>query len=61
MRAALDVETLLKLILVLVLVVLVLELVEETVGTISSIFGFIPDLLVLIIGILIVLWLLDRL
>ena len=61
MRADIDVNTLLKVILVLVVVMLVLRLIDQTVDTLTSILGPAADLLGLVILILIILWLLDRL
>jgi hypothetical protein len=57
-RAAIEVETLLKVILVLVVVWLALEIVG---GFIRFVLGPLPDLIGVAIVILIVLWLLDRL
>ena len=59
-RAAIDVEDLLKLVLVLVLVWLVLEIVGEVFDLFFGLFSFVPQLLGLVIVDLIVLWLLDR-
>lgn len=61
MRADIDVNTLLKVILVLVVVMLVLRVIDQTVNILASILGPAADLLGLIIVVLIILWLLDRL
>lgn len=60
-RADVDVETLLKVILVLVVVWLALEIVGEVVDIALGLFGFLRPILGLVILALIVLWLLDRL
>ncbi len=60
MRAKLDVDTLIKLILVLVVIWLALNIVEEFVGAVAGILGPIPDVIGLIIVLILVLWLLDR-
>jgi len=52
-RADLDVQTLLKLVLVFVLVWVALEVLELVLGPLTPLFG-------LVIVVLIVLWLLDR-
>jgi hypothetical protein len=57
LRAALDTDDLLKIVLVLVIVLLAVELVEEVVG---FVFGLLGPLLALVILALIVLFLLDR-
>ena len=59
-RALLDVEDLLKLVLVLVLVWLVLRVIGEAFDIFFGLLGFLPDLLGLVVVVLIVLWLLDR-
>ena len=56
-RAALEVETLLKVILVLVVVWLALEIVG---GIVRFVLGPLPEIVGLVIVVLIVLWLLDR-
>lgn len=60
MRAELDADTLLQIILVLIVVWLVLEVLEATVDLIGSFLGLLPNLIGLAIVALIVLWLLDR-
>lgn len=60
-RGALDVETLLKVVLVLVVIWLVLAILGEIVDIAFGVFGFLQPLLGLVILLLIVLWLLDRL
>lgn len=60
-RAAVDVDTLLKVVLVLVLVWLALEILGEVIDIAFGIFGFLRPIIGLIILALIVLWLLDRL
>jgi hypothetical protein len=59
-RAAVDVEDLLKLVLVLVLVWLALEIVGEVFDVFFGLLGFLPNILGLVVVVLIVLWLLDR-
>jgi Na+/alanine symporter len=59
MRAKLDAESLLKIILVLVVVWLVFQIVHEVLGVLSTIVPF-SNLIGLIIVLLIALWLLDR-
>ena len=56
-RAALDVETLLKVVLVLVVVWLALEIVG---GFVRLVLGPLPEIIGLVVVVLIVLWLLDR-
>lgn len=60
-RADVEVETLLKVVLVLVVVWLLLEIVGEVVEMTLGLFGFLRPILGLVILALIVLWLLDRL
>lgn len=62
MRANVEAETLLQIILVLVLVWLVLAIIEQTVEIVGAILGLFPftNLIGLVIAVLIVLWLLDR-
>ena len=60
-RADVDVETLLKVVLVLVVVWLALEVVEGVLDLAFGLFGFLRPILGLLILALIVLWLLDRL
>lgn len=62
MRAKIDAETLLKVILVLIVVWLVLAVLDATLSIVGTVLGFFPfsSLIGLIIAILIVLWLLDR-
>lgn len=59
MRAKLDAESLLKIILVLVVVWLVFQIVHEVLGILSAVVPF-SNLIGLIIVLLIALWLLDR-
>lgn len=61
MRAKIEVETLLVIILALVAVWLVLEVINQTLGLLGTLFGLIPfsSLIGVIILALIVLWLLD--
>ncbi|WP_338740597.1 DUF7554 family protein [Haloplanus salilacus] len=59
-RASLDVESLLKLVLVLVVVWLVLRIAGEVFDLFFGLLGFLPDLIGLVVVVLIVLWLLDR-
>lgn len=56
-RASLDVDTLLKIILVLIVALLALEVVDQFVNTLFGIFRPVVSLLILL---LIVLWLLDQ-
>ncbi|WP_224270585.1 DUF7554 family protein [Haloprofundus salinisoli] len=60
-RAKLDVEDLLKVVLVLVVVWLVLEIVETALGIVGGLLGPLQPLLGLIVVTLIVLWFFDRL
>ncbi|MUV56677.1 hypothetical protein SAMN04487947_0148 [Halogeometricum rufum] len=60
-RGDVDVEDLLKLILVLVVVWLVLEIVGGVLGILGHLLGPLRPLLGLVVVALIVLWLLDRL
>jgi hypothetical protein len=61
MRAAIEVETLLKIILVLAVVWLALEVLELFVETLAFILEALPKLLGVAIIVLVVLYLLDRL
>ena len=56
----LDVEDLLKIVLVLVLVWIVIEIISEVLGLFAWLLGPFRPLLGLVIVVLIVLWLLDR-
>ena len=60
-RAAIDVETLLTVVLVLVIVWLALEIVGEVLDIALGLLGPLRPLLGVVILVLIVLWLLDRL
>jgi hypothetical protein len=60
-RAGIDVEDLLKIILLLVVVWIALEVLGMILGTISWLLGPLQPILGLVILVLIVLWLLDRL
>lgn len=60
-RAELEVETLLKIVLVLIAVLLVLEVVGALVGSIRALLGPFFFVVQLAIAVLIVLWLVDRL
>lgn len=60
-RAAVDVDTLLKVVLVLVLVWLALEILGQVIDIALGFFGFLRPIIGLLILVLIVLWLLDRL
>lgn len=62
MRGKIDAETMLKIVLVLLAIWLVIAIVNEVLGIIGTLFGFIPfsSLIGLVIALLIVLWLLDR-
>lgn len=62
MRAKLDAETLLEIILLLILVWLVLAVIDAMLGLVGTILGLFPftNIIGLVIAILIVLWLLDR-
>ncbi|KAB1192858.1 hypothetical protein GJR96_05125 [Haloferax sp. MBLA0076] len=59
-RGALEVDDLLKLVLVLVLIWLVLEIIGEILGLFTALLGPFRPLLGLVVAALIVLWLLDR-
>jgi len=60
-RAAVDVDTLLKVVLVLVLVWLALEILGQVIDLALGFFGFLRPIIGLLILVLIILWLLDRL
>lgn len=60
-RAAIDVETLLKVVLVLVVIWIVLEILGEILDIALGLFGFLRPILGLVILVIIILWLLDRL
>jgi hypothetical protein len=60
MRAKLDVDTLLKIVLVLVVVWLALEILGEILGLFAFILGPLSSLLGLVVIVLIILYLLDR-
>lgn len=60
MRGEIEVETLLKIILVLILVWLALEVVDLAFGLLGTLLGPFTNLFGLIIAALIILWLLDR-
>ena len=60
-RAGIEVEDLLKIVLVLVVVWIVLEIVGTIIGTIGWLLGPLQPILGLVVVALIVLWLLDRL
>jgi hypothetical protein len=59
-RAAVEVEDLLKVVLVLVVVWLALEIVGEVFDLFVGLLNLFPTVLGLLIAVLIVLWLLDR-
>ncbi|KAB1197679.1 MULTISPECIES: hypothetical protein [Haloferax] len=59
-RGGIEVEDLLKLVLVLVLIWLVLEILGEVLGLFTMLLGPFWPLLGLVVAALIVLWLLDR-
>jgi len=59
-RASLDVEDLLKLVLLLVVVWIVLEIVGTVLDIFTSLLGVFRPLVGLLVVVLIVLWLLDR-
>lgn len=60
MRAKLDVDDLIKIVLVLVAIWLALSIVEEFVKTLSYILSPLGDVLGLVVLLLLALWLLDR-
>ena len=62
MRAKLDAETLLEIILLLILVWLVLAVIDAMLGLVGTILELFPftNIIGLVIAILIVLWLFDR-
>lgn len=62
MRANIDAETLLEIVLVLVVIWLVLEVIEASVGLLGAVLGLFPftNFIGLVIVVLIVLWFLDR-
>jgi hypothetical protein len=57
---SLEAEDLLKLILLLVVVWIVLEILGTALGLLTGLFGFVPELLGLVIIVVVILWLLDR-
>lgn len=57
---SLEAEDLLKLILLLVVVWIVLEILGTAFGLLTGLFGFLPEVLGLIIIVVVILWLLDR-
>ncbi|WP_248895781.1 DUF7554 family protein [Haloplanus halobius] len=59
-RGSIDVEDLLKLVLILVVVWLALSVVEQAFDIVFGLFGFLQPLIGLLIAIVIILWLLDR-
>ncbi|WP_435184016.1 DUF7554 family protein [Halobellus sp. EA9] len=59
-RAELEVESLLRIVLVLVLIWLVLEVISEVLGIVGWLLGPLQPILGLALVVLIVLWLLDR-
>ena len=59
-RGSLEVEDLLKIILILVVVWIGLEIIGEALGLLTGLIGFLPDILSLVIIIVVILWLLDR-
>jgi hypothetical protein len=59
MRASIEVETLLKIILLLVLVWLALEIVGEVIGILSFLLGPLSNVFGLVIVIIIILWWFD--
>jgi len=60
MRAKLDVDTLIKIVLVLVAIWLALSIVEEVLETFAWLLGPFSNLIGLVVLLLLVLWLLDR-
>ncbi|GCF13730.1 MULTISPECIES: DUF7554 family protein [Haloarcula] len=60
-RAKLDVDTLLKVVLVLIVIWLGLEVLETAVGLLGWLLGPLQPILGVVLVVLIVLWLLDRL
>lgn len=59
-RAAIEVEDLLRIVLVLVVVWLVLEVVDVLLDVTLGVFGFLRPILGLVVLAVVVLWLLDR-
>lgn len=59
MRAEIEVETLLQIVLVLVVIWLALQIVEATLGVLGALLGPLSGVFGLLIVVLIVLWLLD--
>jgi hypothetical protein len=60
-RAKLDVDTLLKIVLVLIVVWIALEVLDTALGLLTGLLGILQPFLGVILVVLIVLWLLDRL
>ena len=59
-RGALDVDTLIKIVLLLVIFWLVLEVLETVLGLLRGVFWFLQPLLAVVVLILLILWLVDR-
>jgi len=60
-RGDMDVDGLLRIVLVLVILLLVLEIVGELFGLLLGVLGFLQPFIMLAIAALVVLWLADRL
>jgi hypothetical protein len=59
-RAAIEVETLLKIVIALVILWLALEVLDAVFGLLLGVFWFLQPLLGLVLLVLLILWLLDR-
>ena len=59
-RGALDVDTLIKIVLLLVIFWLVLEVLETVLGLLRGVFWFLQPLLAVVVLVLLILWLVDR-
>ena len=59
-RAAIEVETLLKIVIVLVILWLALEVLDAVFGLLLGFFWFLQPLLGVVLLVLLILWLLDR-
>jgi len=59
-RAAIEVETLLKIVIVLVILWLALEVLDAVFGLLLGVFWFLQPLLGVVLLVLLILWLLDR-
>lgn len=59
-RGKIDIETLLKIVLVLLIVILLFEILGYTAGVVARLLGIASDVIVLVLVIVILLYLLDK-